>query len=160
MTINFHSNSIEMTKKFAKAASRFGSDEYKALQEARKDYPGFKVVTITRKSTAKKESYKGLTYEYMEAYIIAHDDEEKTAMTAYLNLRGETQEAIEAGMVSHTYMQIKLWFLEQYPAIAEFHAAQNAMSEAAQKNRAEAREQMKNKQQQERIAVLMAGKTA
>ena len=63
MTINFVSRSIEMTKKFAKAAARFGSDEYKALQEARKDYPDFKIVTISRKPATQRDAYKGLTYE-------------------------------------------------------------------------------------------------
>ena len=38
MKINFHSQVIEMTAKFAKAAAKFGSDEYKQLQEARRDY--------------------------------------------------------------------------------------------------------------------------
>ena len=57
MFINEKKNAIELSKKEAAAAAKFGTREYKALQEARKDYPGFKVVTITRKSTAKKESY-------------------------------------------------------------------------------------------------------
>ena len=75
MKINFHSQVIEMTAKFAKAAAKFGSDEYKQLQEARRDYPNFKVATVTRKATTQKETYKGLTYSYMESYIKAHDDE-------------------------------------------------------------------------------------
>ena len=37
LTINNKARTIKMTKKFEKAASRFGSDEYKALQEARRD---------------------------------------------------------------------------------------------------------------------------
>lgn len=40
LTINNKARTIEMTKKFEKAASRFGSDEYKMLQEARKDEVG------------------------------------------------------------------------------------------------------------------------
>lgn len=39
MTINFNNHAIEMTKKFAKAAAKFGSEEYNQLQEARHDYP-------------------------------------------------------------------------------------------------------------------------
>ena len=83
MFINEKKNAIELSKKEAAAAAKFGTREYKALQEARKDYPGFKVVTITRKSTVKKESYKGLTYAYMETYIQKHDDENKTIMAEY-----------------------------------------------------------------------------
>lgn len=121
MTINFHSNSIEMTKKFAKAASRFGSDEYKQLQEARKDYPTFKIVTVSRNTTGKRETYKGLTYEYMEMYIQKHDDEEKSIMAEYLMLRGKTEEAKEALAESCTYLEMRAWFLAKFPAIANFH---------------------------------------
>ena len=39
MTINYSSRTIQLTKKFAKAAEKFGSDEYKNLQEARRDNP-------------------------------------------------------------------------------------------------------------------------
>ena len=63
MTINMKKNAIEMTKKFAKAAAKFGSPEYKQLQEARRDNPTFSVVTVTRKTTTKKNTYKGLTYD-------------------------------------------------------------------------------------------------
>ena len=62
MTIRYTTNTIEMTKKFAKAAEKFGSDEYKSLQEAKRDNPTFKVVIVSRKATEKKDSYKGLTY--------------------------------------------------------------------------------------------------
>ena len=121
MTINFVSRSIEMTKKFAKAAARFGSDEYKALQEARKDYPDFKIVTISRKPATQRDAYKGLTYEYMEMYIQKHDDEQKSIMAEYLMLRGKTDEAKEALAESCTYLEMRAWFLAKFPAIANFH---------------------------------------
>lgn len=124
-------NAIEMTKKFAKAAAKFGSPEYKQLQEARRDNPGFKVVTITRKSTAKKESYKGLTYGYMETYIQKHDDEEKSIMAEYMMLRSLSEEAEEALAESFTYQEMKEWFLKKFPAIAEFHKKREALLAAA-----------------------------
>ena len=121
MTINFRNNSIEMTKKFAKAAARFGSDEYKQLQEARKDYPTFKIVTVSRKPATLRDTYKGLTYEYMEMYIQKHDDAQKSIMAEYLMLRGKTDEAKEALAESCTYLEMRDWFLGKFPAIAEFH---------------------------------------
>lgn len=127
MTINARSHSIEMTKKFAKAAAKFGSDEYNQLQEARKDYPNYKVVTVSRKTSTKKESYKGLTYSYMESYIKAHDDEEKSIMAKYMMLRGLSQEAQEVLAEPCSYMEIKEWFLNQFPAIAEFHKKREAL---------------------------------
>jgi len=123
MTINMKKNAIEMTKKFAKAAAKFGSPEYKQLQEARRDNPTFSVVTVTRKTTTKKNTYKGLTYEYMEMYIEKHDDEDKSIMAEYLMLRGMTDEAEEALAESFTYLEMKDWFLKKFPAIASFHEA-------------------------------------
>lgn len=119
LTINNKARTIEMTKKFEKAASRFGSDEYKMLQEARKDYPAYKVVV--KASTVKgKESFKGLTYEYMEKYIAAHDDEDKSIMAEYKMLRGTSAEGMEMNAAAHSYGEMKKWFFEKYPAFKEF----------------------------------------
>ena len=115
-----------MSKKFAKAAAVFGSVEYKQLQEVRRDYPDFRVVTVSRKTTGKKETFKGLTYEYMELYIQKHDDEKKSIMAEYLMLRGKTDEAEEALAESFTYLEMKDWFLKKFPAIAEFHKKREA----------------------------------
>ena len=123
MKINQKNRTIEMSKKFAKAAAVFGSVEYKQLQEVRRDYPDFRVVTVSRKTTGKKETFKGLTYEYMELYIQKHDDEEKSIMAEYLMLRGKTDEAEEALAESFTYLEMKDWFLKKFPAIASFHEA-------------------------------------
>ena len=131
MFINEKKNAIELSKKEAAAAAKFGTREYKALQEARKDYPGFKVVTIARKSAAKKESCKGLTYGYMEMYIQKHDDEEKSIMAEYLMLRGLSKEAEEALAESFTYQEMKEWFLAKYPAINKFHKARAKALELA-----------------------------
>ena len=109
-----------MSKKFAKAASVFGSREYKQLQEVRRDYPDFSVVTVSRKTTGKKETFKGLTYEYMEMYIQKHDDDTKSIMAEYLMLRGKTDEAEEALAKSCTYLEMREWFLKKFPAIAQF----------------------------------------
>ena len=137
MFINEKKNAIELSKKEAAAAAKFGTREYKALQEARKDYPGFKVVTIARKSAAKKESCKSLTYGYMEMYIEKHDDEEKSIMAEYLMMRGKTDEAEENLAVSFTYLEMKDWFLAKYPAIKSFHEARAKLLEVKTKSEAE-----------------------
>ena len=131
MKINFSAKVIEMTAKFAKAAAKFGSDEYKQLQEARRDYPNFKVATVTRKATTQKETYKGLTYSYMESYIKAHDDENKSIMAEYEMLRGLSQEAQEALAEPCSYIEMKDWFLKKFPAIAEFHKKRESLLAAA-----------------------------
>lgn len=128
LTINNKARTIEMTKKFEKAASRFGSDEYKMLQEARKDYPTYKIIVKTS-TTKSKESFKGLTYEYMEKYIAAHDDENKAIMAEYEMLRATSDEAKEALAEACSYHEIKEWFFEKYPAIKAFHEKRTKMLE-------------------------------
>lgn len=112
---------IEMTKKFAAAARKFGTKQYRDLQEARRDYPNFKVVTITRKSTGCQDTYKGLTYKFMVDYIQKHDDAEQSIMAEYLTLRGQSEAAKENLVEAYSYNEMKTWFLKTFPAIAEFH---------------------------------------
>ena len=127
MNINMKKNAIELTKKEAAAAAKFGTTEYKQLQEARRDYPTFSVVTVTRKTTTKKNTFKGLTYEYMEMYIQKHDNDDQSIMAEYLMLRGKTDEAKEALAESYTYMKMREWFLAKFPAIAQFHKKREAL---------------------------------
>lgn len=135
LTINTKARTIEMTKKFEKAASRFGSEEYNALQQARKDNPTFR--PVVKSSTSKsKESYKGLTYEYMEKYIEAHDDDEKSIMAEYEMLRGISDEALEALAEPCSYSEMKDWFFDKFPAIKEYHEKREKVFEAIRKKKA------------------------
>ena len=62
-------STIEINKVFAKMAENPFSEEYAALQNLRKDYPVYKVRTREINKNPNKESWKGLTYAYMEDYI-------------------------------------------------------------------------------------------
>lgn len=127
ITINTKNSTIELnSKKFAIASSRYGTDEYKELQNARRDYPDFKVVEISTRK-APKSSYKGLTYKYMEDYIAKHDDEDGAILEEYMTLRAMTDEAEEAFAESLSYQEMKEWFLDKFPAIAEFHKKREAI---------------------------------
>ena len=113
---------IEMSKTEAKAAGKINSEKFNELHTLRTMYPTFEIVikaSAAKKST--KENYKGLTYEYMEKYIAAHDDEKKSIMAEYEMMRGTSEEAKEALADSASYKEIKEWFLKKFPAIAEFH---------------------------------------
>lgn len=114
--INERNKALEITKKFAAAASRFGSDEYLELKAARSEFPTFKVAikTTSRKS---KDNFKGLTYDFMEHYIKSRSNSENI-MNEYKDLKemGKSVAAVKA------YSQIKKWFLEKYPEVAEFAA--------------------------------------
>ena len=121
MYINEKKMAIEMTKKFAAAARKFGTKQYRDLQEARRDYPNFKMVTVTRKATGNQDTYEGLTYKFMEDYIQKHDDAEQSIMAEYLTLRGQSEAAKENLLEPYSYNEMKTWFLKTFPAIAEFH---------------------------------------
>ena len=94
------SRTIEVTKTFDKAASRFGTREYEAMQQVRKDYPDFAIVVKTVRNKA--DHFKGLTYDFMEKYIASHDDDEKSIMKVFNDL------------------EIKAWFFKTYPEIEAF----------------------------------------
>ena len=124
ITINNRKNIIEITKAFEKAASRFGSSEYKDLRQAMIDNPNFKVVVNKRKTAT--TSFKGLTYDFMENYIKAHDDD-GTAMIEFKNLRATSDEAKAVGAEALSYGEIKAWFFQQYPEFAEFQKKREAL---------------------------------
>ena len=122
MNANLMTKKIEMSKTEAKAAGKINSEKFNELNTLRTMYPTFEIVikaSAAKKST--KENYKGLTYEYMEKYIAAHDDEKKTIMAEYKMMRGTSEEAKEALAESYSYYDMKIWFLNKFPAIAEFH---------------------------------------
>ena len=125
ITINTKNNTIELNKATAKAAAKFGSEAYKQLQEARRDNPTYRVVTVGKKVA--KPEYKGLTFKYMEKYIALHDKEDKSIMAKFLDLRGESEEAKAVGAMSAGYPEIKAWFFEQYPEIVKFHTDREAL---------------------------------
>lgn len=125
MTINESSRTITLNKKEMTAARHFGSDDYKALQEARRDYPGFTVIAATRKATTQRETYKGLTYAYMEKYIKAHDDESCTIMAEYKMYRGKSEDPAMQLPNPYTYAEMKVWFLDKFKEITKFYESRN-----------------------------------
>ena len=111
ITVNFTGNTIEISAKFAKAASEYGSAEYKELMAAKNDFPDF-VLKVIKPNTKKCNNFKGLTTAYMEEYIKTHDDENKTIMKEFNTLRGDKNNSLSA---TASYGQLKIWFLNKYP---------------------------------------------
>lgn len=134
LTLNAKNHTIEMNKAFAAAASVFGSDEYNQLQTARRDYPTYRVVTVAKKGA--KPVHKGLTYQYMEKYIGAHDDEEKSKYGQYLMLRGLDEEGKKVAD-SADYSDVKDWFYAAYPEIEKFLSDRDALLEKIAQRKAE-----------------------
>ena len=77
---------------------------------------------VSRKTNTKVDTYKGLTYEYMENYIKKHDDAQMSIMNEYLTLRGKSDEAKEKLLNPHSYNEMKKWFLNKFSEIDEFRA--------------------------------------
>ena len=130
--IDFANDKIVMTTTFAKKCQNTASAEYAQLQGVRRDYPTFAVTTRQIKSNPNKETYAGLTYEYMRNYIITHASDETREM--------EVAEFDELILISKCqtkakrYPTIKKWFLVKYPAIAKFGMAADAEEKGEETN--------------------------
>jgi len=109
---------IEVTKSFYNAASRYGTDAYEAMQKVIQDNPGFRVV-VKKAPKTKTDHYKGLTYDFMEKYIASHDDA-KARMAKFNDLRATSDEALALGAEAASYIEIKAWFFKTYPEFAAF----------------------------------------
>ena len=116
--VDFAKKRIVMDRAFAKNCANPAIDEYTQLQRVRQDYPNFTVSTRTCKSNPEKESYKGLTYEYMEHYILTHEG--KDTVLEVLDEYNELRLLAECHSRSRRYPVIKRWFLAKYPEIMEF----------------------------------------
>lgn len=160
ITINAKNRTIELTKTFATASSKYGTDEYAELQIVRKDYPGYKVMILARKAPkSEKPSYKGLTYEYMEKYIKSHDNAEEN-MAEYMEMRGISEEGEEAFAESLTYQEMKDWFLDKFPAFNRYHAKRAALIEQSKQKKATKREEEARAKREAHRNALLAKETA
>ena len=109
---------IEMNKTFAKMVENPFSEEYAFLQKIRRDYPEYKVTIREIKKNPNKETYAGLTYQYMKDYIILHTapEDEAEAMAEF----NELVLISKCHSKALRYPAIKKWFLAKYPEVAEF----------------------------------------
>ena len=109
-------NEIRMTNDFFKKAQDPRSNEYAELQRIKADNPTFRVVKHTIKRNPNKESYKGLTYDYMRMYILTHVDESKVGQ-ALMDLQ---EQIVRSQCHSKRYPIVKKWFLKTYPEITKY----------------------------------------
>jgi len=111
--INLETKEIIVAKGFYKKASVYGSPEYYVLQNCRKDYPDFTSTVRSIKKAEGKETYKGLSYEYMENYIKSHANADKN-MAEYKEL------ILLSKCHKIRYAVIKNWFLDAYPEVKQY----------------------------------------
>lgn len=103
---------IEMNTVFTKMIENPFSEEYAFLQKIRQDYPTYQVKTRKISKNKDKETYAGLTYQYMRDYIILHTlpEDELAAIAEFEELLLISK----CHSKSHRYPTIKKWFLAKY----------------------------------------------
>ena len=104
--INRNNRTIVISKAFEKKASKYGSEEYKALVEAQRDNAGFRVEV--KENSRKPDPRSKITLEEMRSYIELHDNEEKSEMAefeAQLNSKAHKQ----------SFFSVQKWFANRYP---------------------------------------------
>ena len=128
LMVKYAEGVIEMNTTFAKEMRNPLSEEYALLQRTRLDFPTFAIRTRQIKSNPQKDTYKGLTYEWMRNHIATH--EPKEVVEEKLNAFDEMVYISKCHRGSLRYPTIKKWFLAKYPEVAKFGAV-GATEEAA-----------------------------
>jgi len=105
--VNVATGEITMTNATAKRAAVIGSDEYKQLLQATKDFPNFKVKVLTTK--AKENRDKGLTIELMEKLIKGMTNNSQAAIAGF----EEVKETFRG--TNFHFSRLKAYFLAKYP---------------------------------------------
>ena len=109
--INHEERTIVITKKFAKEASKYDSNEYKLLKEIRDDNPGYKV--IVRETSKTSSSCNRITLSIMENYIAKHD-ETGEIMKQFQKYKNEE---VGENLEKTSFFKIKKWFFSTYPEL-------------------------------------------
>lgn len=119
ISINNRKRALEITKDFQKKANIYGSEEYKALKEAKTDFPTYR---ISVKLGAKRKYEERITLKDMLLYIETHDDDEGTNMRIFNELHGVSVKDVDnncEAVTSAKLSDIKKWFFATYSELAE-----------------------------------------
>ncbi len=114
LRLNHATRTIVMDATFARYAADTMSTEYTHLQKVRMDYPTYTVERRRITRNAAKECYRGLTYTYMQDYILSHGTEED------LHTYEEMKLISKCHSKAFRYPTIKAWFLDRFPEIKAF----------------------------------------
>lgn len=121
-----HSNStIIINRIFSVKATKFGTEEYAKLNQARKDYPDYKVeVREPIKKNPSKEAFKGLDYTFMERYMKIQKVSERV-WEDYQHTRLMTE------CHSRRFSIVKQWFLDTFPEVRDWGRVKKEVDAAA-----------------------------
>ena len=147
MTINFEKKAIELSKTEMSNASKYGSQQYIDLMNARRDNPGFREVEIKTKKT--KTPLDRLNMATIKAYVKANGTTEQKQKFLKISTPTITDEGIYCP--AESFFEIKKWFLVEFPQykaaldsynneiIRIYDAIDAKIAAAAQKSAEEAR---------------------
>lgn len=122
LKIDYDKQELIMDREFSIKASIVGSKEYDILQTAKQN-TGFTIVRKRIKTNPKKESFNGLTYEYMEMYMDRYNVPAEIRKQ-YEDLR------FKAKGHSIRYPIIKAWFLKTFPDMKDWGKAKEQLDAA------------------------------
>ena len=116
--VNHSTKEIILGCAFAKLAESRSNKEYHVLKEIHSDYPTYEINVRTIQKNHNKNTYSGLTYDYMKSYISKYEPIETRGAVLF-----ELNQMMDISLChnkSRRYPTIKKWFLEKYPKIANF----------------------------------------
>ena len=135
MKILYGKEVIELTKGEAKQAQIYGSEMYKALLDARHNFPTFEI--RVKSAAPKRDNYKGLTREFMKKYIADNDDELHTATNEFNTLCGLDEKGNKKAFAAvASYGELRMWFLNKYPELSNMQDSIKVIMERVRKERA------------------------
>ena len=107
--INWQTNTITMTKKFAEEANHYGTEAYNLLMDVRSK--GFNIA-VRKEEKPRKSCPTRITFKQMENILSNMDyaDERLAQLHAVMNM-GKGQK--------NQYEYVRRWFLENYPRFYE-----------------------------------------
>ena len=122
---NHADGKIIINRIFSVKANTFGTEEYRKLNEARKDYPSYSVeVRAPIKKNSSKEAFKGLDYNFMERYMTI----KKVSLEVWNKYR-HTRLMTECH--SRRFPIVKQWFLDTFPEVRDWGKVQEEVYAAA-----------------------------
>lgn len=103
----------QVSKKFAKNARVFGSEEYLQWKEYRKDFPKAVMVVKEIKKNPDKKTNRNMTYENMKIYISEHANKE-------VMLKEFDRQLKISKIKKNPYCYVLSWFDKFYPSAREY----------------------------------------
>ena len=117
MKFNHENKTIEMSRTEATKANIYGSEAYKNLMKHKTAMPNYEIAIIKRNTSKSKSKDKGLTYSFMERYILAHDNSEENMKEFEKNKK---EAKLTNDLSTSSYVRVRDWFLETYSEVSDF----------------------------------------